>query len=76
MISVLDFLYLTLVVAVIITTIFVNMILYNTWKMLKSFRISTERALSLTTQVLTIKQKTKLAILKPLSTFLKKINSK
>lgn len=76
MISVLDFLYLTLVVAVIITTIFVNMILYNAWKMLKSFRISTERALSFTTQVLTIKQKTKLAILKPLSTFLKKINSK
>jgi hypothetical protein len=76
MISVLDFLYLTLVVAIIITTIFINMILYNTWKMLKSFRISTERAFSFTTQVLTVKQKAKLAILKPLSNFLKKINSK
>jgi FtsH-binding integral membrane protein len=76
MISVLDFLYLTLVVAIIITTIFVNMILYNTWKVVKSFRISTEHAFSFTTQILKIKQKTKLAILKTLSIFLKKINSK
>lgn len=64
--SSLDILYLVLAISTIVTAVLINMILYNVWRTLRTFRITSEKALNITNNILNVRNKVKLAILKPI----------
>lgn len=68
----LDILYLCLALGFVSLVVFINMILYNLWLMIKSMRNSVENVHSVTKGVVETKDKIKLTFLKGL----KKVTSK
>lgn len=62
----LDLLYLALAAGFITLVVFVNMILFNVWKIVRSFRVSIERVEHLSDSVIVAKNKVKSFLLSAL----------
>lgn len=70
----LDFLYLCLAIGFISLVIFMNMVLYNIWLMVKSARQSVENVHSVTKGVVNTKAKVKLVFLRGLKAITSKFS--